>query len=191
MDSDDTRENLVRALKTMLKEKPLAKITIGEISAAAGVSRQTFYYHFDNIFEIYKWALRSKLKSTKRSKGTYPSLLVSLLDWCHSLEKNKPLTLAFFNSPYMMDILGFIKTENMAVAKEFLSYSVGADLPANNLDVSATFLVSAYLGIIYDWIQGGMETPIDDVYVSISTLMGAALKPDIVDRVIENWDLKN
>ncbi len=191
MDSDDTRENLVKALKATLKDKPLSKITIGEISAAAGVSRQTFYYHFDNIFEIYKWALRSKLKHTKRSKGSYPSLLISLLDWCHSLEKNKILTLAFYDSPYKMDIFSFIKEENIPVAKEFLSYSVGANLPSKNLDVSANFLVSAYLGIIYDWIQDSMEAPIDDVYDSITKLMNAALKPDIVDRVIDNWELKD
>lgn len=42
------------ALFQLLKEKDLEKITISELSETANVSRMAFYYHYEDIFDLYK-----------------------------------------------------------------------------------------------------------------------------------------
>jgi len=188
MESDDTREKLVKALKSLTKDKPVSKITVGEISKEAGVSRQTFYYHFGSIFEIYQWAVISKLTHKRRVPGASPSILVNILDWCHALEKNKSLTLAFYNSEYIPQFFMWLRDENMPVARAFITHYVDTELSPAHLESAANFLTGACLGIISEWIRDSMDKDIDDVYNSIAVLLNTALKPDIAEIIEKNWN---
>ena len=53
--SDSTKYALARSLKKVLEKKSLDKITITDITDDCGVNRQTFYYHFHDIYELIEW----------------------------------------------------------------------------------------------------------------------------------------
>ena len=50
-----TKDALARALKEILKEKPLSKISIKNITSYCDISRNTFYYHFSDKYELVNW----------------------------------------------------------------------------------------------------------------------------------------
>lgn len=52
-----TKTMLSGALKDAMRRKPLSKITVSEIIQACGVNRKTFYYHFQDIYDLLKWTL--------------------------------------------------------------------------------------------------------------------------------------
>ena len=56
---DNMKEQMAAALIAALEKKPLEQITVKEIVEAVGVSRQTFYYHFHDIYEIVEWIFES------------------------------------------------------------------------------------------------------------------------------------
>lgn len=41
----------------MAKQKPVDKITVKSLIEECGISRQTFYYHFQDIVEVIEWSL--------------------------------------------------------------------------------------------------------------------------------------
>ena len=47
-----TESLLCESFFELLKKNPFHKITIQMISASSGVNRQTFYYHYDNIYDL-------------------------------------------------------------------------------------------------------------------------------------------
>ena len=47
-----TRQRLQTTLRQLLQQKPLAKITVQDVLDNAGVSRSTFYAHFDDIEDL-------------------------------------------------------------------------------------------------------------------------------------------
>ena len=53
-----TEATIKDALIRLLESKPLTRISVSEISSAAGISRSTFYAHFTNVREVYDSALR-------------------------------------------------------------------------------------------------------------------------------------
>lgn len=59
--SDQTKAHLAKVLKVQMQHKPLDRITIAELSAAAHVNRNTFYYHFDDIYALLKWTLEADI----------------------------------------------------------------------------------------------------------------------------------
>lgn len=56
----NTKKNLARNLKKLMKEKPLSKISISELVRISNVNRKTFYYHFSGINDLFKWMLEEE-----------------------------------------------------------------------------------------------------------------------------------
>jgi len=46
------------SLKRMMEKKPLSKITINDLAKDSGNNRNTFYYHFQTIYDLLKWMLK-------------------------------------------------------------------------------------------------------------------------------------
>lgn len=52
---------LCKAFIELMKKYPFPKITIQKIASQCGVNRQTFYYHFDNIYDLMAKAFEYEL----------------------------------------------------------------------------------------------------------------------------------
>ncbi|MCF2706984.1 TetR/AcrR family transcriptional regulator C-terminal domain-containing protein [Arcanobacterium haemolyticum] len=50
--SQATRTLLGEILKRQLREMPLSRITVSGIAAEAGITRQAFYYHFSDVYDL-------------------------------------------------------------------------------------------------------------------------------------------
>lgn len=48
-----TKKALKNSLMTLLKEKPMSKITVRELTELADINRGTFYLHYTDIFDLY------------------------------------------------------------------------------------------------------------------------------------------
>ena len=48
----DTEEVLLKGFFDLLDEKTMDKITIQDLADYCHVNRNTFYYHFDNIYDL-------------------------------------------------------------------------------------------------------------------------------------------
>ena len=53
--SDLTKKALAEALKNRLSKTTLKNITIKDLTDDCGLNRQTFYYHFSDIYELMEW----------------------------------------------------------------------------------------------------------------------------------------
>ena len=56
-----TRNDLADALRQLLSDRSLDKITVQNIADAANVSRKTFYYHFQDVYDLLEWMLEQCL----------------------------------------------------------------------------------------------------------------------------------
>jgi AcrR family transcriptional regulator len=56
-----TKKALSQALKELMASIPFEKITINDVTQTAGVSRNTFYYHFSDINELLEWTFDNEI----------------------------------------------------------------------------------------------------------------------------------
>ena len=54
-ESTITKLALTAGLKQVMKEKSFDKVTIADITKACGLGRQSFYYHFQDKYELLNW----------------------------------------------------------------------------------------------------------------------------------------
>ena len=58
--ANTTKRMLSMSLKKLLSKTTLDSITIQDITDDAEVSRKTFYYHFQDIYDLLKWMLEQE-----------------------------------------------------------------------------------------------------------------------------------
>lgn len=54
-DSSITKYAMAMALKELVQEKPLEKISISNICDRCGMNRKSFYYHFQDKYDLVNW----------------------------------------------------------------------------------------------------------------------------------------
>ena len=55
-----TKQAMYHTLKKLITTKPINKITIKDITDTCGLNRQTFYYHFKDIYDLLEWSFREE-----------------------------------------------------------------------------------------------------------------------------------
>ena len=50
-----TKRKIADCVKQLMKKKDIRKITIQDIMDATNMSRQSFYYHFKDIYDVLEW----------------------------------------------------------------------------------------------------------------------------------------
>ena len=53
---------LAESLKRAMKQKSFSKITVSEIIQDCGVNRKTFYYHFEDVYDLLEWHLNNEIE---------------------------------------------------------------------------------------------------------------------------------
>ena len=80
-----TRNDLADALRQLLSDRSLDKITVQNIADAANVSRKTFYYHFQDVYDLLEWMLeqhRTNLEPQVSDRNAWRTAVANLLDFC-------------------------------------------------------------------------------------------------------------
>ena len=187
MDAEVTKEMIVKSLSELVKLHPLNKITIGELTEMARISRQTFYYHFKDLFEVYKYAVESKLQTP--AQDTLPSLLDAMLDWMQAFEKLKLLSTAFIASKYQQQLVRYLDMINRKTVSMFLDKNPDLNIGPDAHNLTTDFLTYAINGTMIDWIRNGMEKTATEVCNSIICLITAGLSDISYTAMAKNWTL--
>ena len=69
--SQITKRALEQSLKNLLLKKPLNKITISDITEDCGINRMTFYYHFQDIYDLVEWSCLEDARKALAEKKTH------------------------------------------------------------------------------------------------------------------------
>ncbi len=67
---ETVKQALARILTELLEEKSIENITVAELVIACGISRATFYNHFEDKYDIACWVLKERIQEKAREKGT-------------------------------------------------------------------------------------------------------------------------
>lgn len=57
-----TKQDIVNTLGVFLKEKRLDEITVKDLTERCGISRQAFYYHFSDLYEVVRWGVEQEIR---------------------------------------------------------------------------------------------------------------------------------
>lgn len=172
MKSDATKVAMSNALKEQLKKKKLSKITINDIASACNISRMTFYYHFQDIYDLTEWTLEEAAGRAIGENRTYESLQQGFEGLLRELQANQTLILNIYRSMDREMIERYLlkKAESLlmpVVEQE----SHGLPVNEENKRRVAIFYSYAFLGVLMEWIGKGMAAPPREVVKMVSAIV--------------------
>ena len=172
MKSDATKVAMSNALKEQLKKKKLSKITINDIASACNISRMTFYYHFQDIYDLTEWTLEETAGRAIGENRTYESWQQGFEGLLRELQANQTLILNIYRSMDREMIERYLlkKAESLlmpVVEQE----SHGLPVNEENKRRVAIFYSYAFLGVLMEWIGKGMAAPPREVVKMVSAIV--------------------
>ena len=170
-----TKESIRVALVELIEEKGFEAITVKDITTRAKINRGTFYAHYQDKYDLMtKSEEEIMLEMSKIAKQNFPGVIATLESDSPSL---KPFQLAVSVFEYLNKNSGFMKAalgpkgdlSFQTRLKDFMWKTLfenesNALIKEDSLLVPAqylaSYLASAHIGVIQQWLNSGRkETP--------------------------------
>lgn len=170
--SQITKKVLANALKELMRSKSLNKISIQDIVDRCGLNRQTFYYHFHDIYDLLGWIYEKEAVEKIVQYKSYKNWKEGFYQVFKYIEDNKS---------FCMNTLNSLGREHL----DYYLYSITYDLVigvvyelSNNMKIKeeykrfiANFYTLAFIGLIIQWMKNGMKEDPEIIINDLSELI--------------------
>ena len=161
--SEAAKREICAALKTLMAQKPLNKITIAEIMQSCGMARQHFYYHFEDIYDAVRWMFDQEAVALLREHEGVMLWQDGLLQLFQYLQENRTVCLCALHSLSREHLKRFFQTDIHAIIQSTIQRIVIAlnyHASDDEVDLLTKFYVGALASMIEEWLLGEIqETP--------------------------------
>lgn len=170
--SQITKTALAASLKKISETTPIDRITVTQIVDDCGVNRQTFYYHFKDIYDLVSWIYQKDTMETIGEKKTYDTWQNGFMNVFTYVLANRSFVLRTYYSSCRQHLLNFLYKEVydllIGVVNECAEkFSVRED----DKTFIANFYKYAFVGIVFEWIENDMYQKPEVIVRQISTLV--------------------
>ena len=158
--SSSTKEALAAALKQMMTVKPMDKITIKDLVEICGVNRQTFYYHFEDVYDLLEWVFEEDANRVLPHEVVYEHWREDVFIFMQYLQDNSSFTLNVYNSNSRIYMLRYLEEKMAACIRSFaVIVSEGMNIDRQDFEFVVTFYAKCAIGFISQWMDLGMKMP--------------------------------
>lgn len=155
-----TKEALADALATLLLTQPLSKISIKNITDACNVSRNTFYYHFKDKYELIHWIFLSDMTKYVPNFTDTDNMLNTFVDVCKILYTHRKFYFVCFQYTGQNSLYEYIRSfyYNLWVEKlKQLDQKHNLGIRKEELLLTAKMKTYILVGMLQEWVQSGMR----------------------------------
>ena len=163
---------LESTLKEMAEKKSLSKITINDLTQACGVSRQTFYNNFKDIYDLVEWIYLKEVVTPIEKGKIYDKWQDALTSIFQYISENH----VFVLNTYRSFGKGFLEKVLRQEIELFLSNQVFKKIEvtkeeAKQVEFSYSFYTYALVGVGLDWIEKQMPESVEELVERIERVM--------------------
>lgn len=172
-----TKRALAASFKQLLKDKPLDKITIKDICEDCEVNRQTFYYHFQDIYDMIDWIYTGEAIKAIDGKKTYNTWQQGYLHIFEYILENKAFVLPTYHSISREHLERYLYEETYQLLQDVIEEKA-KDIPVRDKDKA--FIANTYkfcfVGLVLEWLENGMKEDPHAIIERLSILLGGNLE---------------
>jgi AcrR family transcriptional regulator len=177
-----TRDRLADGLLKILQERRLSSISVKELTENTGVNRQTFYYHFSDIYDLAEYTYDREIAKIF-SLETVDETFDSVDPFSHS---EKILDALRGSSQGLMELLTFFSRRNpkghfyeLIRRRAIISHSPrlrAAGVSEKAVGLFEEMWSTAVTAIVVDWLHRGFEMSTKQLVQKISDYSNLLVK---------------
>ena len=175
--SDITKRAMSVALKNLLKEKKLNKITVQDIADECGINRQTFYYHFQDIYDLVEWTCIEDTEKVLKENRTYDTWQEGFLSVFDLAKKDKTFIDNIYRSVSLEMLEQYLYRLVYPLLKNVVDEKAnGQTVREENKKYIADFYKYAFVGVLLEWIRNDMAESPGQIVDRVSRIVGGAIE---------------
>lgn len=174
------KKTLAESLKKIMRKKSFSKITVSEIIADCGVNRKTFYYHFQDIYDLLRWMFEKEAVEVVKQLDlilNYEEALLFVMDY---VEENEYIINCAYDAMGRDGMKQYFFSDFTLITQsliESVEKELGKTLDESYKTFLTKFYTEAFTGVLVDWVKNRKERnreQLIDYFVTTvkSSLMG-------------------
>ncbi len=169
-----TKQAIANGLKKVMKSKSFTKVNVTDITAACGLNRQTFYYHFHDKYDLLNWIFCNEVLVMLTTDLTIDSWPKNLYQMLCVLKEQK----GFYKNALKYSFQDEFH-EYLFKISNSLIYSIINHMDENKIITEedkqflSRFFSFGVVGSIISWVTEGMTKPPEEMIDVIVTLVNA------------------
>ena len=166
---------LADAMKNCMKKMPVEKITVKEIVAECGTTRQTFYRNFQDKYDLINWYFDRILLESFQHMGEGKTAYEGLVNKFHYIEEEK----LFFKAAFRNDDQNCLRDHDVQLICAFYTEQLETRM-ACRLSRQLQFQLEMYCqGSIYmtvQWVLGYRKCSAEELAHALASAMPEELQ---------------
>ena len=154
-ESRGTKQILAQSLKELMNERSFLKISVGDICAHCGMSRKSFYYHFQDKYDLMNWIFYIEFAATLQlpTETDGMKLLTNICTYFHKEQ-------IFYRNALSVDGQNSFREYFVDVIQPFIhAFVLEMFDDAQDIQFYVTFYTDAFLASIVRWLNEGALIP--------------------------------
>ena len=160
--ANKTKHAIKEALVRLLDDRPFDKISVRDLVDECGISRNTFYYHYHDVYEVLEDIFEEETGKTIGTGDSWDLWKDGILQAVEFALNNRRAVYHVYHSLNREELERYLYRVVGSLAHEFVSRQA-ADLNANEMDIKllSVFYKHGVVGIFLEWLDNNMrEDPV-------------------------------
>ncbi len=173
-----TKYALSEALKTLMRKKALDQIRVRELTALCGIRRQSFYYHFPDVYALFDWSVRQERQVLIQRQEELLDQQQALRDLMDCISQDQAYYRALWHNcgtQGVREVLGGAVESLLEKIMDYYCLRSGQCLTAEarilRLHCGATML----LALLEAWVRGELQHTPEEIGGLLAETMGQIL----------------
>lgn len=178
MAKERTEKTIMDAFLTLLNQYPLDKICVKDIVSACGISRNTFYYHYQDIYDLLRATFASIVDHVLQEDVT--TWQESLRSCTRFALENRRAVYHVYRSAYREDLeRSLYRVSEERMDRLIRHLTAGMDVPEEDIRYLTLFYRCAVTGILLEWLNADMRGDVDRAISRMGVLLEGSLRQSL------------
>lgn len=148
-----TKQRMAKALESLLSTKSIEKITVSDITDICEMNRQTFYYHFHDIYDLTKWLFAGYAEKYVGPDADHENWHEAFLATARFIKQKKKMLISIVRSAGNYFLTDFIASSVKPYVKEHvLNKTEKKNVPERYTEFLSDFYTVSISGLLIEWI---------------------------------------
>lgn len=173
-----TKQALAQALKYAMGKKPLSKVTISELIQTCNINRNTFYYHFADIYDLLKWMLEQEAIEVVRKRDLLINTEEAMRFVMDYVDENQHIISCAYDSMGHEEMKRFLFTDLIGVMRSAIDAGereMGISVDIEFKDFLASFFTEAMVGMMITWIKSNPKQDREEILQNLLMVCRTAM----------------
>lgn len=183
VNSYNTKMLLANTLKDLLEKKSFSKVTVTEIITLSKVNRNTFYYHFEDIYDLLRWLLEQEAINIVKDYDSKDEIDMAINFTLSYIEKNRSFLKNILFSVGEKDLRRFFSKDFREIIGNFIKIDeeeLGIKIDDQYRNVLTMYLTEAIAGLLIESLNKKYEISNSKITSYIKTISTSSIKASLM-----------